>query len=94
MKGNVLAADLWNQDGDESYPIASFTYLIVYKDLNNVKSKEQAAALVDFLNWAITDGQTLSSSLDYAPLADGVKAKAVEALKGVTYQGNAVASSK
>ena len=94
MKGNVLAADIWNQDGEQAYPIASFTYLIVYKDLNNVKSKEQAAALIDFLNWAITDGQQLSSELDYAPLADGVKAKAAEALKMVTYQGAAVASSK
>jgi hypothetical protein len=94
MKGNVLAADIWNQDGAEAYPISSFTYLIVYKDLNNVKSKEQASALIDFLNWAITDGQQLSSELDYAPLADGVRAKATEALKMITYQGAAVASSK
>jgi phosphate transport system substrate-binding protein len=94
MKGSVLAADIWNQDGADAYPISSFTYLIVYKDLANVKSKEQAAALIDFLTWAINDGQQLSTDLDYAPLAEGVKAKAAAALKMITYQGAAVASSK
>jgi len=93
MKGHVLAADIWNQDGADAYPISSFTYLIVYKDLNNVKSKEQAAALIDFMNWAVTGGQMLASELDYAPLADGVKAKAVEALKTITYQGNAITAA-
>ena len=33
-------------EGRRGYPIASFTYLIVYKDLKNLKSKEQAEALV------------------------------------------------
>jgi phosphate transport system substrate-binding protein len=93
MKGHVLAADIWNQAGDDAYPISSFTYLIVYKDLNNVKSKEQAAALIDFLNWAVTGGQALASELDYAPLADGVRAKAIDALKTITYQGNAVTAA-
>jgi phosphate transport system substrate-binding protein len=91
MKGDVIAADIWNQAGDEAYPIASFTYLIVYKDLNNVKSKEQAAALVDFLRWAVNDGQAISPTLDYAPLASGVKQKVMEAISHITYQGNTVA---
>ena len=33
MHGQVLAADIWNQPGEQAYPISSFTYLIVYKDL-------------------------------------------------------------
>jgi hypothetical protein len=59
-----------------------------------VKSKEQAAALLDFLNWSIGGGQQFCSELDYAPLADGVRARAMAALKTVTYQGNALATSK
>jgi phosphate transport system substrate-binding protein len=90
MSGTVLAANIWNQSGDEAYPISSFTYLIIYRDLNNVKSKEQAAALMDFLTWAIHDGQQFSADLDYAPLAPAVQEKDDAALKSTTYQGNAL----
>lgn len=87
MKGHLIAANIWNQPGDEAYAAASFTYLIVYKDLNNVKSKEQAQALVDFLWWATHEGQKFAAELDYAPLAPAVEAKVSAALKSITYKG-------
>jgi len=87
LKGNQLTANIWNQSGAESYPIASFTYLLVYKDLGNVKSKEQAQALVNFLWWASHDGQKFASELDYAPLAEPVQKKVEEALQGLSYGG-------
>lgn len=88
MKGQMLKANIWNQDGDTTYPIASFTYLIVYKDLNNIKSKEQAQALVDFLWWAGHDGQKFNAELDYAPLGDKVKDKVSDVLSTITYKGD------
>jgi len=93
MEGTVLKANLWNQTGDGSYPIASFTYLIVYKDLKNVKSKEQAKALYDFLWWATHDGQKFATELDYAPLAPEALKKVEAALKEVKYQGAALNST-
>src|SRR6185295_7070 len=87
MKGTILASNIWNQPGAEAYPIASFTYLIVYKDLGNVKSAEQAKALADFLWWATHDGQKLAAALDYAPVGANVKTKVEEALRTVTYKG-------
>lgn len=90
MKGNILAANIWNQQGEGAYPIAAFTYLIVYKDLNNLTSPEQAKVLADFLWWATHQGQTLASELDYAPLSPGVQAKVAEALKTLTYGGKPV----
>lgn len=90
MNGHVLKANLWNQSGAEAYPIASFTYLITYKDLNNVKSKQQAQALVDYLWWATHDGQKVAAELDYAPLAPDVVKKVEEALKSITYNGEAI----
>ena len=90
FKGTVLAADLWNQPGDSVYPIASFTYLIVYKDLNNVKSADEAKALAAFLGWAVTDGQSTARQMDYAPLAPDVQKKVIEALGTITYQGKPV----
>ena len=62
IKGQVVHANIWNQAGDNTYPIASFTYLIVYKDLNNVKTREQAQALAEFLWWATHDGEKLAAS--------------------------------
>jgi phosphate transport system substrate-binding protein len=87
MQGSVVHANIWNQDGESAYPIASFTYLIVYKDLANVKSKEQAQALVDFMWWATHDGEKLAADLDYAPLSEGVQKKVEAALKEITYKG-------
>jgi len=93
MKGTTLAASIWNQPGDAAYPISSFTYLIVYKDLSNVKSKEQAQALVDFLHWAIHDGQKLAPDLDYAPLAPAVVEKVDAAMDTLTYGGSPIKAS-
>jgi len=93
MKGDRLAVKIWNQGGDETYPISSFTYLIVYKDLHNLKDKEQATALVDFLNWAVHDGQKFNTDLDYAPLSDGVQKKVEAAMKDISFGGSPVASN-
>ena len=94
MEGQMLAADIWNQPGDEAYAAASFTYLLVFKDLNNLPSKADAQALVDFLWWAIHDGQQFATELDYAPLAAPVQAKVEEALKTITYKGEALTIGK
>jgi phosphate transport system substrate-binding protein len=87
MNGHVLRANIWNQSGENAYPISSFTYLIVYQDLDNVKSKEQAQTLVDFMWWATHDGEKLAAELDYAPLSEGVQKKVEDALKVITYKG-------
>lgn len=92
MKGDLLAVNLWNQSGDDAYPIASFTYLIVYKDLRNLKDKDQATALVDYLTWAAHDAQKFNTDLDYAPLSDGVQKKVDAAIKDISFAGAPVAS--
>jgi phosphate transport system substrate-binding protein len=87
MHGHMLPANIWNQSGKDAYPVASFTYLIVYKDLNNLPNKEAAQTLVDFLWWATHDGQKYAPELDYAPLAPAVQKKVEAALKTITYKG-------
>jgi phosphate transport system substrate-binding protein len=62
--------------GADSYPISSFTWILVYQHQTDaVKGKK----LVDFLNWALTEGEKQASTLDYAPLpaemATAVKAR-------------------
>ena len=55
--------------GPKSYLIASFSYLILYKEMSTNPSLDQtkAKALVDFTSWAITDGQKVSSKPRLCP---------------------------
>ena len=54
-----------NAPGKDAYPISSFTWMILY---TNPSNPERAKKLVDFVRWALHDGETVASSLDYAPL--------------------------
>jgi phosphate transport system substrate-binding protein len=66
-----------NAPGKGVYPISSFTWIIVYeKQTNAVKGKK----LVDFLRWALTEGQGSAPSLDYAPLPDTMRSALVTRL--------------
>jgi phosphate transport system substrate-binding protein len=58
-----------NAPGKGVYPISSFTWLLLYE---NPKNKQQSAAMVDFMKWALTDGQKYCADLGYAPLPDAV----------------------
>jgi phosphate transport system substrate-binding protein len=58
-----------NAPGKGVYPISSFTWLLLYQD---AKDKAQAKTMVDFVKWALTDGQKYCSDLGYAPLPPSV----------------------
>lgn len=87
LSGNRLVADIWNMPGKDSYPISAFTYVILYKDLANLPDMEHAKALVQFLHWAIEDGQSLAASMEYAPLASELREKVRTALGLLTFKG-------
>lgn len=93
MTPEKLAVNIWNQSGSNAYPIAAFTYIIVYKDLNNVKDEAKAKALVQFLTWAVTDGQKMAGEMDYAPLAPEVAKLALEAIHGLQHGGKTVSAA-
>jgi len=81
-----------NAPGKDSYPIASFSYLLLYKDLGTNPSIDETKAkdLVDFISYAITDGQTFASDLGYVPLPNEVVKLNQETLKSLTYKGNPI----
>ena len=58
-----------NAPGKAVYPISSFTWLLLYE---NAKNKAQAKTMVDFVKWALTDGQKYCADLGYAPLPEAV----------------------
>ena len=69
MKPGALNVNIWNQAGAEVYPISAFSYILIYKDLSYTKDPAKAKAVVDFLTWAVHDGQKVSAELTYAPLS-------------------------
>lgn len=79
-----------NANGTRTYPIASFSYLLVYRELNvlpsmNTNETFQANALIRFLNWAITTGQTFSLGNHYVPLPPAVVAIDQASINSITY---------
>jgi phosphate transport system substrate-binding protein len=58
-----------NAPGKGVYPISSFTWLLLYE---SPKDKAKAKMMIDFLKWALADGQKFAPDLGYAPLPEGV----------------------
>jgi len=70
--------------GADSYPISSFTWILVYQQQRDAAKGKK---LVDFLNWALTTGETEASALDYAPLPTEMAAKVKARLATITVAG-------
>jgi phosphate transport system substrate-binding protein len=93
-KGDGVWTDvtLVNAPGADSYPIASFSYLLLNKELSTNPNLDhpKAKALIDFISWAITDGQKVGESLDYVPLPEGVVKLNQDTLKSLTFNGQPI----
>jgi len=73
-----------NAPGKEAYPISSFTWLLVPAEWSDA-GKEKA--FVDFLNWMVDKGQTMTTDLAYAPLPKSVATKVKARIKEVKVKG-------
>lgn len=60
-----------NAAGANSYPIAAFTYILVYKKMNATTGKD----FVEFLKWSMNKGQVYAKDLAYAPLPKSLVTK-------------------
>jgi phosphate transport system substrate-binding protein len=69
-----------NAEGKTAYPISSFTWLLLYE---NAKDKAKSKIMVDFVKWALTDGQKFCAELGYAPLPASVVKMEMDALAKV-----------
>lgn len=88
-----MRVSLTNTAAPEGYPIASFTYLLLYEELSAnkaVASEEEARALVQFVNWILTEGQRYNESLDYGALSPVAQQRALALLSRVTYKGKSI----
>ncbi|MFO0758479.1 MAG: phosphate ABC transporter substrate-binding protein PstS [Byssovorax sp.] len=73
-----------NAEGDASYPIAGFTYLLVYQEQANAA---KGKALLDFLKWGTHEGQAFTKDLGYAPLPDELVKRVDKKLATITGPG-------
>ncbi len=67
-------------DGEEAYPIAAQTWIIVYTEQADAAKAE---ALKGFLTYLLTEGQELAPELDYAPLPADLQAQALENIASI-----------
>jgi len=61
-----------NGPGDKTYPISSFTWLLIPSQIADANKKK---AITGFLTWMLADGQKDAQGLSYAPLPAAVVAK-------------------
>ena len=64
-----LIAWVLDPEGDKSYPIATFTWMLFYKENTNPK---KAAILREMVEYGLTDGQKISAKMGYIPLPENV----------------------
>jgi phosphate transport system substrate-binding protein len=81
-----LIAWVPDPDGQNAYPIATYTWIICYKQY---KDKAKFQLLQDVLTYCITDGQKDSDALGYIPLPQSVVDKDKAAIQGITLAANA-----
>jgi len=80
-----------NTDNPKGYPIAGFTWAMIYKEQNyNGRSKERATALLKLLWYNIHQGQAECAPLNYAPLSKAAVKVAETILKSATYDGKPI----
>ena len=72
-----------NAPGKGVYPISSFTWLLLYE---SPKDKTQGKTMVEFMKWALADGQKYCADLGYAPLPDSVVKLELAALAKIKVQ--------
>jgi phosphate transport system substrate-binding protein len=78
-----------NSPDKNAYPIAGLTFLLVYQDQ---KDPAKAQAIAQFIHWAMMDGESMATDLDYAPLPDAVVKVNLANLRKLTADGKPLAA--
>jgi phosphate transport system substrate-binding protein len=81
---DTLARSIVNAPGAQSWPIAGYTYLLLYMDQTDCT---KAQKLVQFINWAQSSGTDYATQLNYVPLPDSVKQQMLDKVSKITCNG-------
>jgi phosphate transport system substrate-binding protein len=79
--------------GPDSYPISSFSYFLVYEDLDVLggqMTRERAERIVRWLEWTVTEGQEYNNAVRNAALPEQLRALNLETLSRIRFDGEQV----
>lgn len=74
-------------DGEDSYPISGLTWMLLRREQED---RQLISALIDFIYWALTEGDEYALDLHYSPLPDEVREIAIDKLEEVEVDGEPV----
>jgi phosphate transport system substrate-binding protein len=77
-----LTYSLTDASGTKSYPICGISYAILFSRL----PQDKGPTIVEFLKWAVSDGQHFARDMDYAPLPAELQKQAQERLSKVRFE--------
>jgi phosphate transport system substrate-binding protein len=90
-KNTDFRVSITNAPGQGSYPISSFTWLLVRPDMKDV---EKGKAMKGFLEWMVSpEAQSMASGLVYAPLPKEVVELVKERIKTLKAGGKTLAGA-
>jgi phosphate transport system substrate-binding protein len=75
-----LRAFVPDPDGEDSYPIVTYSWLLLYKNYDRVKGTN----LKSFVNWCLSDGQQFSEALGYLRISPLIAKQASEAVSSIS----------
>jgi phosphate transport system substrate-binding protein len=80
--------DITNTSAPQGYPIATYTYILLFQDMSlTTSSVAQAKQVKALVAWMSTKGQQYSTGLDYGPLPKGVQDFDAGQLAKLTFKG-------
>jgi phosphate transport system substrate-binding protein len=84
-----LRFNIFDAEGDQTYPDASATFVVIAKDLCKAgKSETVATDVKNFLTYGLSDaGQEEAKQLAYAPLPESIRTKAQAAVDSLECNG-------
>jgi phosphate transport system substrate-binding protein len=92
--GDWYNVSVENAPGAHDYPLATFTYVFVYTDVGVAYGSSytltKAEALVDWLHWMVTAGQSYSAALYYVPLPSSIVSADLTTIGSLTYNGSPI----
>jgi phosphate transport system substrate-binding protein len=83
-----MMVSLTDTEAADGYPIAGFTWILMYKEQKyGDKSEEKANEVVKLVWWMAHQGQKYAEPMEYAPLSKAAIDKTEKLIKSVTYGG-------
>lgn len=93
--GNWTSINLLNSSNPGAYPVVTFSYIMVYQELNvygSAMNQARAQALVNYLWFVVHDGQNQATILSFVTLPSTVVGNAEATIRSITYNGQTLHS--